>query len=299
MLSSAVCKFVTVTNSSFSTRWSVFRFGGGEAENIAVSNCLIYETYGCPIKMRCGPGSRFENISFSNLVMNKVTGPISIGVGSNRRSAAQPDKGGIVRNISFNGIRATVTGPAQLADVPFETRYNPGEIKSCIAVNCAADGVLENISFNDVQVTFAGSGTAEEAAVRDVPNVTGEYYETGVLPAYAIFARNVSGLTLSNVRFEVSAPELRPAVVFDHVEDVLVNGFGAQGNPQAESLLRFIETRDVLLSAARALTPAAVFLQVEGIHSHGITIDGGDLSKAATPVSFKAGAAQKSVKLRT
>jgi polygalacturonase len=54
------CKFVTVTNCSFTTRWSVFRFGGGEAENITVSNCLIYGTYGCPIKMRCGPahGSR-------------------------------------------------------------------------------------------------------------------------------------------------------------------------------------------------------------------------------------------------
>lgn len=59
------CQFITVTNCSFSTRWSVFRFGGGVAENITVSNCLIYETYGCPIKMRCGPGSRFENISFS------------------------------------------------------------------------------------------------------------------------------------------------------------------------------------------------------------------------------------------
>src|SRR5256885_1644737 len=72
------CKFVTVTNSSFSTRWSVFRFGGGEAENITVSNCLIYDTYGCPIKMHCGARSRFENITFSNLIMKNVTGPISI-----------------------------------------------------------------------------------------------------------------------------------------------------------------------------------------------------------------------------
>jgi polygalacturonase len=85
------CKFVTVTNCSFSTRWSVFRFGGGVAENIAVSNCLIYGTYGCPIKMRCGPGSRFENISFSDLVMKDVTGPISIGLGprASRRNPAR------------------------------------------------------------------------------------------------------------------------------------------------------------------------------------------------------------------
>ena len=119
-----------------------------------------------------------------------------------------------------------------------------------------------------------------------------------MLPAYALYARNVHALTLSNVRFEVSAPELRPAVVFDHVEDAAINGFSAQANPQAESLVRFIESRDVLLTAARVLSPASVFLQVEGAASQGITIDGGDLSKATTPVSLKADALQKSVKLR-
>jgi hypothetical protein len=32
------CKFVTVANCSFSPRLAVFRFGGGVAENVAVSN---------------------------------------------------------------------------------------------------------------------------------------------------------------------------------------------------------------------------------------------------------------------
>jgi polygalacturonase len=49
-------RFVTVTNCTFSTRWSIFRFGGGQAENIAVSNCVIYDTYGCVIKIRVGAG---------------------------------------------------------------------------------------------------------------------------------------------------------------------------------------------------------------------------------------------------
>ena len=30
------CQFISITNSTFSTRWSVFRFGGGVAENVAV-----------------------------------------------------------------------------------------------------------------------------------------------------------------------------------------------------------------------------------------------------------------------
>lgn len=306
------CQFVTVTNCSFTTRWSVFRFGGGTAQNIAVSNCLIYDTYGCPIKIHCTPGARFENMSFSNLVMNNVTGPISIGLGSRRRAMPQSTgtqtntppaetsdtrPAGICRNISFSGIHAIVSVPVPLADVPFTSKYNPGEIKSCIGLN-AVGGLIENISFSDVQITFPGGGTTEEAAVRDVPKTIGEYYAAGVFPAYALYVRNVRGLTLSNVRFEVAGPEARPAVVFDHVEDVAVNGLNAQGTKEAESLLRFIDSRDVLLSASRLLAPTPVFLQVEGSDSSGITVDGGDLSKAASPLAFKAGGEERAVRYR-
>ena len=311
------CKFVTITNSSFSTRWSVFRFGGGIAENITVSNCLIYETFGCPIKMRCGPDSRFENISFSNLVMTNVTGPISIGVGRQRRRggggaggggsttnslqlAEMPEsaKPGIVRNISFSGIHAVVAKPTQFADVGFISGYNPGEMFSAIILNGTGEGVLENISFDDVHVTFPGGGTAEQGAVRDVPRVAGEYYEIGVPPAYGMYARNVQGLTLQNVRFQVAAPDLRPAVIFDHVQDALVNGMSVQGDRKAESVMRFIGARDVLLAATRVLGQGSAFLQVEGADSSGIKIDGGDLSKATAPLAFKAGAAQSAVKWR-
>jgi polygalacturonase len=306
------CKFVTVTNCAFSTRWSVFRFGGGEAENITVSNCLIYDTYGCPIKMRCGPGSRFENMSFSNLVMKNVTGPISIGLGprgrppSANQSGQQPNappaqteepvaSPGIVRNIAFRGIQATVCVPVQLADVAFTSRYNPGEIKSCIGLNAVGDAFIENITFDDVHVTFPGGGTVEDAAVRDVPKVVGEYYEAGVFPAYALFARNVRGLTLNNVRFQVAGPEARPAIVLDHTHDVAANGLSLQGTKEAESLLRFIESRDILLTASRVLAPTPVFLQVEGPESAGIRIDGGDRSKATQSLAFKAEASEKSV----
>ena len=310
------CKYVTVTNCSFTTRWSVFRFGGGEAENIAVSNCLIYETYGCPIKMHAGRGARFQDMSFSNLVMKDVTGPIAINVGQQpRRSQTAPPTTagtvpsqaetrpqdsrppGVVRNISFSNIHATVVVPVQLGDVPFTSAYRPGEMKSCISLNCV-EGTLEKITFDDVHVTFPGGGTAEEAAVRDVPKVAGEYFETGILPSYALFARNIRGLNLSNVRFEVASTEARPAVVFDHVTDAAVNGFSVQGTKESESTLRFIESRDVLMTATRLLAPAPTFLQVEGSESGSITIDGGDLSRASSALAFKAGAAQKAVKLR-
>jgi len=296
------CQNITVTNCSFSTRWSVFRFGGGTVENIAVSNCLIYDTYGCPIKIRGGEGPRIENLSFSNIVMKNVTGPISICLGPrNRRpgadpSAPQPTEG-VVRNISFRGIHATVSVPVPFPDVPFISAYNPGEIKSCIGLS-GVGGYLENISFDDVHVTFPGGGTAEEGALRDVPKVVGEYYAAGVFPAHALYARNVRGLTLNNVRFDVAGTELRPSVVFDHVEDAAINGMTLQADPKAESVARFIDSRDVLLSATRVNKPGPVFLRVEGSSSQNITIDGGDLSRAEKAVSVGAGAAASGVKVR-
>jgi polygalacturonase len=293
------CKFVTVSDCSFSTRWSVFRFGGGEAENITVSNCLIYETYGCPIKMRCSPGSRFENISFSNLVMRDVTGPISIGLGTEKSSVNKTvDTPGIIRNISFNNIQATVVKPVPLRDAEFASKYNPGEIFSCITLNAMDDVFLENISFNNVHVTFPGGGTTEQAGVRDVPKVAGEYYQIGIPPAYGMYARNVRGLSLQNIRFAMASPDLRPALIMDNVEDVTVNSLSAQGQKGAESLLRFINTRDVLISALRVLTPVTNLLQAEGKACANIKIEGGDISKADKALVLTAGASGQAVRLR-
>jgi hypothetical protein len=308
------CQFVTVTNCSFSTRWSVFRFGGGNVKNIAVSNCLIYQCYGCPIKIRCGPGSVFENMSFSNLVMDDVTGPISIGVGPSKprqRSATEPatapssetqalgKEPAVLRRISFSNIRATVPSVAQqLPGAEITSTYTGGEIRSCIALNGVGDRYLEDISFNDIRVVYGGGGTAKEAARREIPPYAGEYFELGTLPAYGLYARNVRGLTLRDVRLEVLEADLRPAIVFDHVEDAAINGLGVQGNPDAESALRFIDSKDTLLTATRLLTPAPVFLRVEGAGSQSITVDGGDVTKARDTLAFAAGADEKAVRIR-
>ena len=295
------CRNITVTNCFFSTRWSVFRFGGGHAGNIAVSNCVLSVVDGCPFKFQGDAGSRFENISFSDIVLDQVTGPISISVGARRsRFTNQEFPPVVVRNISFSHIHGTVTTnpAATLPESTLHVGLRPGEAHSAIVLNSIDDSVIENISFDDVHLVFGGGGTAEEGARRDVPKVFGEYFQLGPIPAYGLYARNARGITLQNVRFEVSSPELRPAVVLDHVEDVAFNGLGVQGNTQAESVMRFTDCKQALITAARVLTPSAPFLQVEGENNEGIIVDGGDLSRAASAVVFKSGATEKSVKLR-
>ena len=312
------CKYVTITNCVFSTRWSVFRFGGGFAQNIAISNCVLYQVYGCPIKFQGNPGSRYENISFSNLVLDDVTGPIHVSVGpraprvvppgtppppvTDDMSAGAPagtTTPAILRNLSFSNIRGTVTtDPPQLAEAKVTSTANPGEKHSCITLNCVGGATMENISLDDIHLTFGGGGTAEDAARRNLPEIAGEYFMMGPMPAYGLYVRGVRGLTMQNIRLQVSTPDLRPAVIFDQVTDATIQNLSVEGNPAAESTLRFRGSKQVLLTAPRVLAQAATFLQLEGSGNNRIIVDGGDISSATTPLFFKDGANSSAVKLR-
>jgi len=293
-------QYFTIANCSFSTRWSVFRFGGGSPNHIAVANCLIYETYGCPIKFGGGDCS---NITFDNLIMRDVTGPISITQGGRRRFNSTNDTQtatnrprSAIRNIVFSNIRATVVRePGQQDDMPFKPGIRPGETNSCITLNAVNGGIIENITFDNVHVTYSGGGTKEMGALREVSTDTGEYFGISNRPAYGLYARSIKGLTLQNVRFDTIEPDLRPAIVFDSVSDSTINNLAIEGNPQAESALRFVNTQDVLVTSARLLTPAAVFLAVEGPDGKNIRLAASDLSKAKKTTTRDRGAKRGTV----
>jgi hypothetical protein len=202
-----------------------------------------------------------------------------------------------VRHISFNDIHGTVcTTSHKPTDYLMGRHYGDGETYSAIVLNCLGSAVMEDISFHNVHLTFGGGGTAAIAANRNVPEVAGEYFRLGAVPAYGLYARHVKGLTLQDVRFEVSRPELRPALILDRVQDVALSDFSVQGNANAESVLRFHDSKDVLMRGVRVLTPSAVFLRVEGTGNENIRIDGGNLSKAAKLLDFADGATVGMVK---
>ncbi|WP_018626907.1 hypothetical protein [Niabella aurantiaca] len=249
--------------------------------------------------MNCSPGSRFEDITFSNLIMKNVTGPIYMGI-SERRSSGIKDKDlppGSLKRISFSNIRITVATPQPLPDAAFQSAYRPGELRSCIVLNGFGANYIEAISFSDVQVSYPGGGTAVEAAA-EVPRSSGEYFEIGTPPSYGLFARNVKGLSLHNIRLETTATDHRPAVVMDNTEDVEILGFSARGYQEGRSVVRARNCRDVLISAARVLKEAAVFLEIEGEKTGNIRLEGGDLSKALKTTRLHTGVLQRSVVVR-
>ncbi len=302
------CRNITIANSSFSTRWSVFRFGGGTAENITISNCILHEVYGCPIKMQCNPGARFENISFANLLLQNVTGPIHIGNGPSPRyrrgrppqapAHAEVTHPGIVRNISFSHCNIRVVNPRHQPDLlPWHIGYRSGEVHSCVALNAMGNSWLENISFDDVRISYPGGGTAAMAAIRNVPEISGEYFMNGPLPAWAVYARNVRGLELANMRFELRAADLRPALNLIHVDDGVLANCTLAGPARSRAALRVEAARNCLVTAPRLLAPAPVFLEAAG-DCRDMVVNGGDLSRAGQLLDCRDGARQSEFKVR-
>jgi hypothetical protein len=291
---------IVITNCLISTRWAAIRLGPeslGVFRDIAVSNCVIYNTFGSAVKIQEVEGGVMENIRFDNLVMEHVTGPVSLRLGGylgwrNERKESLPI--GVLRNIHFSNIRATMAENAY--PLPHEVPAFPGEKKSCLNITGVPGYSVENVSFRGVHITFPGGGSREDAQ-RDIPELRDrypEYHMFGVLPAYGIYLRHVKGLTFEDVTLETAAPDLRPALVGEDVEDLELSSFRAVG-AGAEGLLRLRDAREVYIHGCRALSEVPLFLQVEGKGSRGILMQANDLLRARTAFALTEGAPAGSV----
>jgi hypothetical protein len=276
---------IVVTNCIISTRWAAVRIGPESLNpfrDITVSNCVIHDTYGAAIKIQEVEGGVMENISFDNLEMDHVTGPISMRLGGylgwrNERKESLPI--GKLRNIRFSNIHAIVSDNAYPR--PHEVPAFPGEKLSCLTITGVPGFFVENVSFTGLHLTFPGGGTTDHAQ-REIPEMRDhypEYHMFGTPPAYGIYVRHVKGLTFQDVTLDTTAPDLRPALVGEDVEDLEFSGFRAAGSG-ASALLRLRDARGVYLHGCRPLNEVPLFLSVEGAASQGILMQANDLHRA-------------------
>ena len=279
---------VVIANCNISSRWAGIRIGPhseGHFSNISASNCTFYDTFGCAIKLQMAEGGVMENLSFSDLVMENVTGPISVRLsgwlgweGERRQSLPL----GQLSNVRFHNIRATVAPAPHPNDI--EVPPFAGELRSCISITGQPGHPVEGLTFSEVHITFPGGGTEREATQRHVPDLPDdypEYFMFGILPAYGLYAHHARDLTLRGVRFDVATPDLRPAIVCDDVGALELAGVCVAGHPQAESAIRLQQVTGAYVHGCHLSASARAFVRVEGDVSQGITLTGNDLRGAA------------------
>lgn len=291
-----VVENVTVSNCVIASNCNPIKFGTschGGFKNIAVSNCVVRrpseaaqrqwsktirgvtadETGISGIALEVVDGGAMDQVTISNISMTGIQTPLFIRLGSRHGK-------GTLKNVVISSITAT----------------NESLISS--SITGIPGSYVENVSIRDIIFNYKGTGTLEDAAAA-VPEKEKSYPENRMfghcLPAYGLYVRHVKHLSVQNFRFNLNAPDARPAVLLDDCHDITLNGFDAQAPSNEQPLLRLVQSTNIRLSGYQPAAPIAKFLRVEGDASSEIKLTGNDFKHVKTVTEFMNGARESAV----
>jgi hypothetical protein len=187
---------------------------------------------------------------------------------------------GVLRNVMISNVRATVR-PVTVEDPMMRVDVDD-KAKIGMMITGLPGYRVENVTLSDIHITFPGGGTREDAAivVPEDETMYPEQFFFGVLPAYGAYLRHVRGITFHNVRFELEDADRRPALYAEDVEDLELVAFRAEGDLEAESLIRLVDARSVFVQGSRPLNEVATFVCVEEGNPEEVLLLNNDLRRA-------------------
>ena len=227
------CENIVVTGCVIRSVWGALKLGtesAGDFRNIVFSDLVIRDTHGGGLKIISMDGCILENIHASNIVMDRVSGPIFLRLGRRLRRyfADQPERPpGQVRNVSIRNVTARVweEGYPLFGKLPR---------KAGIIVTGVPGHDIEDVSFENIDLTFPGGGSAGDAARHDVPEQETEYPEFPMfhpLPAWGFYLRHARNVRFRDVRLRTAHPDLRPAFFTDEVSRLRLDAVEINGQP--------------------------------------------------------------------
>jgi hypothetical protein len=227
------CEHIVVTGCIIRSVWGALKIGtesAGDFRHIIFSDIIIRETHGGGLKMISMDGSWLENVTVSNVIMDRVSGPIFIRLGARLRqyhpqSVARPP--GLLRDITLRNITGTVWEEGY-------PLYGKWKRKAGIIVTGIPGHCIENLRLEGIRFRFPGGGSAADAARVDVPEEEAGYPEFPVfhpIPAWGLYLRHVRHPLLRDVEFELDSQDERPAMFAEDVEGLALERVTAAGKP--------------------------------------------------------------------
>ena len=182
----------------------------------------------------------------------------------------------------------------------------------CCSISGIPDCNVEDVTLADIRILYRG-GSALCPLGDAVPEVISDYPDAdmfGAIPAYGLYCRHVSGLTLSNVQLlakenfwrlamtnvtRVNDPKLNwkinppggsapaapgPTLICDDVSRLTVNGLQGSASRDGAPLIGFNNVREAIIGGSKAPAGTMLFLKTDGAETVNITLIGNDLSLA-------------------
>jgi len=222
-------KNIVVTNCTFTSKWAGMRIGllsRGDIESVTVTNCTFNDIEDSGLKIQLNEGGEMKNMIFSNLIMNKVPRPIFMTFAQQKACVDAPEEMypmKAMHHFIFNGI---------IAD------NSKLDKNSAIFITGMPNNYISNIQLNNIQMIVSGGGTKEDAHKTSLKEFTldvldgwwPEFHLVGTLPAYGVFARHVSGISISNFQVKTMQKDERKPIVFDDVKKATILNSSANSN---------------------------------------------------------------------
>jgi len=266
---------LVVTNCVTRTNCSNFKFGtesSWDLKDVAVSNItMMPRDKGRPplsgISLEAVDGANINGVVFSNISMVGITTPIFVRLG-NRGRGMDPPTPGSVENVSFNNIVAR--GATMTSSVTGIPGY-----------------LARRVALSNILITMEGGN--QDPKGLDVPEHIAKYPEGtmfGILPAFGFYARHAEGLTLSNVQLRWDKEDLRPAMIFDDVKDLTIDGFHTDTVAGVSPVVWLNNAVDAFIRNSRTAA-ARTFLRVSGAGSQRVLLAGNDLTRVERRVEIQ------------
>ncbi len=233
--SARVCRDVAISNCVLSSRCNALKMGtesNGGFQNIVITGCSIYDTRLAGVALEIVDGGTMDRVVVSNITMNEAGAPVFLRLGNRARPFKKDMETpcmGVMRNITISNIEATGANPT-----------------GC-AISGLPEAAIENLTLSNIRLSFEGGGTRADAE-REIPEKAAgypEYSMFGKLPAYGLYCRHVRGLKLFNVQLQLEKPDQRHAVVFEDVEDALIDCLDAPLSPGTGEMIRLTDVKKV------------------------------------------------------
>ncbi len=244
------CDSIYIMHCRVRSSASAVKFGTSTVShirNVVVKHITVYDTYRSAIAIEAMQGGVLENILVEDIIATNTGNAFFLRIGQ-IRGAEYP---GTLRNIVLRRIKVSV--PFERPDYKYELRGPalPFFHNTFPASITGIDGYpIQNVVLEDITIIYPGRGNAAYAnlpldRIGDIPELPKKYPEFsmfGELPAWGCYVRHVEGLTMRNIKLKIKQDDYRPALVFDDVKGLSIEGLKLRGDDKPNPIF----TQDVV-----------------------------------------------------
>jgi polygalacturonase len=220
------CEDITIERCRIRSSASALKFGTASHigfRHIRASDLEIFDTYRSAVALEAVDGGTIEEVEISRVSARNTGNALFLRIGQRNANAAP----GALRNVVISDFTAEI--PAGKPDAGYPHEGPPPKMPVNVlpaSIVGLPERRIENVVLRNLRISVAGGASTERARVpwtdlRRVPERRDSYPEFsmfGELPAWGLFVRNATGVTLDNVVLELHGADYRPAIIADHVQ---------------------------------------------------------------------------------